>query len=58
MFAFGRPEDDLWFGRNPSDPAFGARIFTSQADGGHLGYWEVGRPALDGITAITLGKTR
>jgi hypothetical protein len=58
LFAFGRPEDDLWFGRNPSDPAFGARFFTSQADGGHLGYWDAGRPALDGITAITLGRAR
>ena len=58
MFAFGRPEDDLWFGRNPSDPAFGARLFTSQADGGHRGYWDEGRPALDEITAITLGTAR
>jgi hypothetical protein len=55
-YAFGQPEDDLWSGRNPSDPAFGAHIFTSQRDGGHLGYWDVGRPALDGITAITLGR--
>ncbi|GAB1689351.1 alpha/beta hydrolase [Krasilnikovia sp. M28-CT-15] len=54
--AFGRPEDDLWFGRNPSDPAFGARLFESQPDAGHLGYWDRGRPALDAITNITLGR--
>jgi hypothetical protein len=56
--AFGTPEDDLWFGRNPSDPAFGAHVFESQPDGGHLGYWDPGRPALDTITAITLGTAR
>jgi hypothetical protein len=53
--AFGRPENDLWFGHNPSDPAFGARVFTSQPGGGHLGYWDGGRPALDTLAAITLG---
>jgi hypothetical protein len=53
--AFGRPEHDLWFGPNPSDPAFGARVFSSQDDGGHLGYWDRGRPALDALAAITLG---
>jgi hypothetical protein len=56
--AFAAPEDDLWFGRNPSDPAFGAHVFRSQPDGGHLGYWDPGRPALDAITAITLGTAR
>jgi hypothetical protein len=56
--AFGTPEDDLWFGRNPSDPAFGAHAFQSQPDGGHLGYWDPGRPALDTITAITLGTAQ
>ncbi|BFU47028.1 alpha/beta hydrolase [Krasilnikovia sp. MM14-A1004] len=54
--AFGRPEDDLWFGHNPSDPAFGARVFASQPDAGHLGYWDRGRPALDAITDITVGR--
>jgi hypothetical protein len=58
VMAFGRPEHDLWFGRNPSDPAFGAHVFASQADGGHLGYWDVGSTALDGITTITLGRAR
>jgi hypothetical protein len=53
--AFGTPEDDLWFGCNPSDPSFGARVFPSQPDAGHSGYWEPGRPALDAITAIVLG---
>jgi hypothetical protein len=50
-----RPADDLWFGHNPSDPAFGARVFAGQAGGGHLGYWDRGRPALDTLAAITLG---
>lgn len=56
VLAFGLPEDDLWFGRNPSDPAFGARIFASQAGAGHLGYWDPGRPALDGLARITVGQ--
>jgi hypothetical protein len=56
LLAFGRPEDELWHGRNPSDPAFGARVFASQPDAGHLGYWEPGRPALDALAAITLGR--
>jgi len=56
LFAFARPEDDLWFGTNPSDPAFGARVFASQPDGGHLGYWDPGRPALEAITEITVGR--
>jgi hypothetical protein len=55
--AFGRPEDDLFYGRNPSDPAFGARTFASQPDAGHRGYWDRGRPALDALAAIALGRT-
>jgi hypothetical protein len=53
--AYGLPEDDLWFGRNPSDGQFGARVFGSQADAGHLGYWDPGRPALDNLARIALG---
>jgi len=56
LAAFGRPEQELWFGTNPSDPRFGARVFASQPDGGHLGYWDPGRPALDAITQITVGR--
>jgi hypothetical protein len=56
LLAFGRPEDDLWFGTNPSDPKFGAHVFASQPDAGHLGYWDRGRPALDAITNITVGR--
>ncbi|GIE33427.1 hypothetical protein Ait01nite_064720 [Actinoplanes italicus] len=47
----------LWFGRDPSQPGFGARVFPSQFDAGHLGYWDQGEPALDAITRITLGGT-
>ncbi|HEU4347860.1 MAG TPA: alpha/beta hydrolase [Actinoplanes sp.] len=56
LLAFGLPEDELWHGRNPSDPEFGARVFHSQPDAGHLGYWEPGRPALDALANITLGR--
>jgi hypothetical protein len=56
LAAFGRPEDDLWHGRNPSDPSFGARTFPSQPEAGHLGYWDPGRPALDALANITLGR--
>jgi hypothetical protein len=47
----------LWFGRDPSQPGFGARVFPSQFDAGHLGYWDRGEPALDALTRITLGGT-
>jgi hypothetical protein len=47
------PSNDLWFGRNPSDPDFGGRIFAS-ADRGHVGYWDAGNPALDGIARLTV----
>jgi Alpha/beta hydrolase len=53
--AFGTPENDLWFGRNPSDPSFGAHLFRSQPDAGHVGYWDPGGPALDAIAGIALG---
>jgi hypothetical protein len=53
--AFGPAADDLWFGHNPSDPGFGARVFAGQAGGGHSGYWDRGGPALDALAAITLG---
>jgi hypothetical protein len=56
LAAFGRPEDELWHGHNPSDPAFGARTFPSQPGAGHTGYWETGQPALDALTNITVGK--
>nr|WP_221376823.1 alpha/beta hydrolase [Actinoplanes polyasparticus] len=56
--AFGRPERDLWFGTNPSDPGFGARVFASDPASGHVGYWERGTPSLDTMAAITLGTAR
>jgi hypothetical protein len=56
LAAFGRPDHDLWFGTNPSDPKFGAQVFASQPDGGHLGYWDRASPALDAITEITVGR--
>jgi Alpha/beta hydrolase len=49
----GLPSDDLWFGRNPTDPGFGGQIFGGAARG-HLGYWDAGNPALDGIARLTL----
>ncbi|WP_033346484.1 alpha/beta hydrolase [Catenuloplanes japonicus] len=53
--AFGQPEDGLWLGRNPADPDFGARVFATEADAGHLGYWDRGGTALDTLSRITLG---
>lgn len=55
---FGRPERDLWFGHNPSDPGFGARVFASAPLAGHVGYWDPGAPSLDTMAAITLGSAR
>ncbi len=49
-------ERDLWFGTNPSHPSFGGRIFASQPDAGHLGYWDEGRPALDALARLALGE--
>lgn len=54
--AFTRPEDELYFGTNPSDPAFGARVFASRPDAGHLGYWDPGSESLDALAAITTGR--
>jgi hypothetical protein len=55
-FGVASPQRHLWFGENPSDPSFGARVFGSRPDGGHLGYGEPGSPSLDGLAAITLGR--
>jgi hypothetical protein len=55
LVAFGRPEDNLYFGTNPSDPAFGARVFASPPGAGHLGYWAEGS-ALDALTNIAVGR--
>ncbi|MDP9799203.1 hypothetical protein J2S43_007715 [Catenuloplanes nepalensis] len=54
-FAFSSPEESLWHGHNPADPGFGALAFPSQADAGHLGYWDRGGTALDALSRITLG---
>ncbi|MEU4239428.1 alpha/beta hydrolase [Actinoplanes sp. NPDC026619] len=56
--AFGSPSRDLWFGHNPSDPAFGAHQFPSSVNAGHLGYWDAGGPSLDALASITLGTAR
>ncbi|MCA2218628.1 alpha/beta hydrolase [Jidongwangia harbinensis] len=56
VLAFGLPEDDLWHGRNPADPAFGARVFGCQPGAGHTGYWEPGGPALDALAGITVRR--
>jgi alpha/beta hydrolase family protein len=55
-FGVVEPERHLWFGENPSDPQFGARVFASRPDGGHLGYWDPGSRSLDALAAITLGR--
>ena len=57
LLALARPERELWFGHNPSDPAFGAHVFATQPGAGHLGYWDQGKPALNALATITLGGT-
>jgi uncharacterized protein YukE len=53
------PDEDLWHGRNPSLPQFGARIFASAARASvytaHTAYWDAGNPALESVARITLG---
>ncbi|GIF54356.1 alpha/beta hydrolase [Asanoa iriomotensis] len=49
-----RPSEDLWFGRNPTDPAFGGRVFTGEPFG-HSGYWRADNDALTDIAQIALG---
>jgi Alpha/beta hydrolase len=56
--ALGDPQRNLWFGHNPSDPSFGARVFASAPTAGHLGYWDPESPSLDMLAAITLGTAR
>ncbi|SCF15596.1 Alpha/beta hydrolase [Micromonospora mirobrigensis] len=51
----GGDRHELWFGRDPSDPGFGARRFPSGRYG-HTGYWEADNPALDGMARIVLGR--
>jgi hypothetical protein len=46
--------DELWHGRDPSDPGFGARVFASDPRG-HGGYWDTDNVALDNLARITLG---
>jgi len=48
-----RPDVLLWHGRNPSADSFSARVFTSDPDGGHGGYWQ--GSGLDNLARITLG---
>lgn len=53
------PDDDLWYGHNPSRPGFGGRVFGSDPDASwraaHAAYWDPGNVALDNIARITLG---
>ncbi|MFF5174865.1 alpha/beta hydrolase [Micromonospora sp. NPDC000089] len=51
----GRSDHELWFGHDPSDPAFGGRTFPSGRHG-HTGYWDDDNPALDGMARIVLGQ--
>ncbi|MFB7897747.1 alpha/beta hydrolase [Streptomyces xiamenensis] len=45
----------LGHGTDPTDPAYGARVFTSDDAGGHAGYGTPGTDALRNLSAITLG---
>ena len=48
------PHEYLWFGRNPTDPDFGGRVFTGDPHG-HSGYWRPDNDALTDIARIALG---
>ncbi|GIF72925.1 alpha/beta hydrolase [Asanoa siamensis] len=48
------PYEHLWFGRNPTDPSFGAQVFDGDAHG-HSGYWRTDNDALTDIARIALG---
>ncbi|SDY76164.1 Alpha/beta hydrolase [Micromonospora pattaloongensis] len=54
LLALTEPDDQLWFGRDPTAAEFGARVFGG-APRGHVGYWEPGNPALDGMARVVLG---
>ncbi len=49
-----RPNEDLWFGRNPTYPGFGGQVFTGDPHG-HSGYWRADNDALTDIARIALG---
>ncbi|SCL64826.1 Alpha/beta hydrolase [Micromonospora citrea] len=49
------PARELWFGHDPSHPAFGGRTFPSGRHG-HTGYWAPDNPALDGMARVVLGR--
>ncbi|HEX6500237.1 MAG TPA: alpha/beta hydrolase [Micromonosporaceae bacterium] len=57
----GAPAGDLWYGPNPADPDFGARIFSTDpgraADpiGTHDGYFDPGSRSLTAISEIAVG---
>ena len=54
--------EDRWHGRDPGDPGFGARTFTSAPGhwydpvAAHNSYFEAGNPALAAIGAIARGQ--
>ncbi|HEX6871261.1 MAG TPA: alpha/beta hydrolase [Micromonosporaceae bacterium] len=50
----GTPDALLWYGTNPSQASFGARVFASDPDGGHSGYWQ--GEGLTNITRIALNE--
>jgi hypothetical protein len=50
------PGTAVGFGRDPVDPAFGARIFEA-GPAGHSDYLEPGSAALGALTQIALGRT-
>jgi hypothetical protein len=48
-----KPDVFLWHGLNPDAGLFGARVFASDPDGGHNGYWQ--GLGLDNIARIAVG---
>lgn len=47
---------DLGHGRDPVDPAFGARVFASRGAKGHGGYYETGSESLRNLARIATGR--
>src|SRR5690606_8953569 len=49
------PSNDMWFGKNPSDPSFGGRQLPTGFWAGHSDYWDT-KESFDGMARIVAGK--
>ena len=57
----GRVPRTLWFGTDPTDPSFGARVFSSNPGSPgrpvstHVSYFDTGTPSVQNIAMIAMG---